>query len=129
MRAMAGAPMRAARRHRRRERGDPRVLAAGLVEVDPIVRAISACFVAVYVAATAAGVRLLDGRRRGAAALSLALVVGACSPSPGPYVAAPAAVALAARAFVSARPGGAACQRRPAAAMDLRLDGRVSECG
>ncbi len=50
------------------------LLAAGLVEVDPIVRAISACFVAVYVAATAAGVRLLDGRLRGAAALSLALV-------------------------------------------------------
>ena len=62
------------------------LLAAGLVEVDPIVRAISACFVAVYVAATAAGVRLLDGRLRAAAALSLALVVVVLAFS-GPYVA------------------------------------------
>ncbi len=50
-------------------------LAAGVVDVDPIVRAISTAFVAVYVAATAAGVRLLDGRLRATAALSLALVV------------------------------------------------------
>jgi amino acid efflux transporter len=83
------------------------LLAAGLVEVDPIVRAISACFVAVYVTATAAGVRLLAGRLRGAAALSLALVVAVLAFS-GPYVAAPAAVALLAGAFVSARAGGAA---------------------
>jgi amino acid efflux transporter len=82
------------------------LLAAGLVEVDPIVRAISACFVAVYVAATAAGVRLLDGRLRCAAALSLALVVAVLAFS-GPYVAAPAAVALLAGAFVSVRAGGA----------------------
>ena len=89
------------------------LLAAGLVEVDPIVRAISACFVAVYVAATAAGVRLLDGRLRGAAALSLALVVVVLAFS-GPYVVAPAAVALLAGAFVSARAGGAAWRGAPA---------------
>ena len=83
------------------------LLAAGLVDVDPIVRAISTCFVAVYVAATAAGVRLLDGRLRAAAALSLALVVVVLAFA-GPYVAAPAAVALLASAFVSARAGGAA---------------------
>ena len=102
-----GAARRAAGRHRRGERRHPRALAAGLVDVDPIVRAISTCFVAVYVAATAAGVRLLDGRLRAAAALSLALVVVVLAFS-GPYVAAPAAVALLARAFVSARAGGAA---------------------
>jgi amino acid efflux transporter len=80
-------------------------LAAGVVDVDPIVRAISTCFVAVYAAATAAGVRLLDGRLRAAAVLSLALVVIVLAFS-APYVAAPAAVALLALAFVSA--GGAA---------------------
>jgi amino acid efflux transporter len=88
-------------------------LGAGLVDVDPIVRAISTCFVAVYVAATAAGVRLLAGRLRAAAALSLALVVAILAFS-GAYVAAPAAVALLALAFVSA--GGAAWRGSSAAA-------------
>jgi amino acid efflux transporter len=96
-------------------------LAAGLVDVDPIVRAISTSFVAVYVAATAAGVRLLDGRLRATAALSLALVVAVLAFS-GPYVAAPAGIALLALGFVSARalalPG--ACHRQPATATDLR---------
>ena len=95
--------------------GHPRVgatilglLAAGLVDVDPIVRAISTCFVAVYVAATAAGVRLLDGRLRAAAALSLALVVVVLAFS-GPCTSRrPRPVALLAGAFVSARAGGAA---------------------
>jgi amino acid efflux transporter len=82
-------------------------LAAGLVDVDPIVRAISTSFVAVYVAATAAGVRLLDGRLRATAALSLALVVVVLAFS-GPYVAAPAGIALLALGFVRARAGGAA---------------------
>jgi amino acid efflux transporter len=91
------------------------VLAAGLVEVDPLVRAISTCFVAVYVAATAAGVRLLGGRLRAAAALSLALVVVVLAFS-GPYVAAPAAVALLAIGFISARAGGAAWRGSSAAA-------------
>jgi amino acid efflux transporter len=86
------------------------ILAAGLVDVDPIVRAISTCFVAVYVAATAAGVRLLDGRRRAAAALSLALVVVVLAFS-GAFVAAPAAVGLAALAFVSARACGPIASR------------------
>ena len=90
-------------------------LAAGLVDVDPIVRAISTSFVAVYVAATAAGVRLLDGRLRAAAALSLALVVVVLAFS-GPYVAAPAAVALLALGFVSARAGGGAWRGSSAAA-------------
>jgi len=78
------------------------LLAGGLVDVDPIVRAISTCFVAVYIAATAAGLRLLEGRLRAAAALSLALVVVVLAFS-GPYVAAPAAVALLAGAFVGTR--------------------------
>ena len=87
------------------------VLAAGLVDVDPIVRAISTCFVAVYVAATAAGVRLLDGRRRAAAALSLALVV----------------VVLASRGRSSPRPPR--CGAGGAAASSMPVDRRVSECG
>jgi amino acid efflux transporter len=83
------------------------LLAAGVVDVDPVVRAISTCFVAVYVAATAAGVRLLGGRLRGAATLSLVLVVVVLAFA-GPYLVAPAAVALLASAFVSVRAGGAA---------------------
>ncbi len=90
-------------------------LGAGLVEVDPIVRAISTCFVAVYVTATAAGVRLLEGRLRAAATASLALVVVVFAFS-GAYVAAPAAVAVLALAFVSARAGGAAWRGSSAAA-------------
>jgi amino acid efflux transporter len=90
-------------------------LAAGLVDVDPIVRAISTSFVAVYVAATAAGVRLLDGRLRAAAGLSLALVLAVLAFS-GPYLAEPAGVALVALAVVSARAGGAAWRGSSAAA-------------
>jgi amino acid efflux transporter len=69
------------------------VLAAGLVDVEPLIRVSSTCFVAVYVAATAAGTRLLAGRLRAAAALSLALVLVVLAFS-GPYLAAPAAIAL-----------------------------------
>jgi amino acid efflux transporter len=79
------------------------LLATGLADVEPLIRTSSACFVAVYVAATAAGARLLTGRLRAAAALSLALVVVVLGFS-GPYLAAPAAVALAAAAF--GRAGG-----------------------
>jgi amino acid efflux transporter len=94
------------------------LLAAGLVDVDPIVRAISACFVAVYVAATAAGVRLLGGRLRAAAALSLALVVVVLAFS-GPYIAAPTAVALLAGVFVGARDLGV-CTRGIRSVRELR---------
>lgn len=90
-------------------------LAAGLVDVDPIVRAISTSFVAVYAAASAAGVRLLGGRLRAAAGVSLALVVAVLAFS-GPYLAEPAGVALVALAFVSARAGGAAWRGSSAAA-------------
>jgi hypothetical protein len=68
-----------------------------------------------YVAASAAGVRLLEGRLRATAALSLALVVVVLAFS-GPYVAAPAGIALLALAFVSARAGGAAWRGSSAAA-------------
>ena len=77
------------------------LLATGLADVEPLIRTSSTCFVAVYVAATAAGARLLTGRLRAAAALSLALVVVVLGFS-GPYLAAPAAVALAAAAFGNA---------------------------
>jgi amino acid efflux transporter len=79
------------------------LLATGVADVEPLIRTSSSCFVAVYVAATAAGARLLTGRLRAAAALSLALVVVVLGFS-GPYLAAPAAVALAAAAF--GRAGG-----------------------
>jgi hypothetical protein len=66
-------------------------------------------------------VRLLDGRLRATAALSLALVVVVLAFS-GPYVAAPAGIALLALGFVRARAGGAAgtCRRAPVTVTALR---------
>jgi amino acid efflux transporter len=68
-------------------------LAADVVSLDGLVRATSACFVSVYVAATAAGVRLLDGAARRCAAVSLAAVAVVVAFS-GPLLAVPAAIAL-----------------------------------
>jgi amino acid efflux transporter len=74
------------------------LLAAGIADIEPLIRASSSCFVAVYVAATAAGARLLAGRVRVAAALSFVLVLVVFAFS-GPYLAAPAAAALLAAGF------------------------------
>ena len=79
------------------------LLAIGMAGVEPLVRACSTCFVAVYVTATAAGARLLTGRLRAIAALSFALVVAVLAFS-GAYLAAPAVVA----AVAVSRAGGAA---------------------
>jgi amino acid efflux transporter len=49
-------------------------LVAGVLSVHGLVRATSACFVAVYVLATAAGIRLLEGSARWCAAISFAAV-------------------------------------------------------
>jgi amino acid efflux transporter len=49
-------------------------LVAGLTGTDDLVRATSACFVAVYVLALASAVRILDGGAKVAAAIALALV-------------------------------------------------------
>jgi amino acid efflux transporter len=78
-------------------------LGADLIEVDGLVRATSASFVAVYVIATAAGVRLLTGAARNAAAVAFAAVVVVLAFS-GPYLLVPAAVAAAALAFSQRRP-------------------------
>jgi amino acid efflux transporter len=67
-------------------------LAADLLSVEGLIRATSASFVAVYVTATAAGVRLLEGAARAAAAVAFAAVVVVLGFS-GPYLIVPAAVA------------------------------------
>ena len=77
-------------------------LGADLLSVDGLVRACSASFVAVYVIATAAGIRLLDGAARAAAAVAFAAVVVVLAFS-GPYLLVPAAVAAAALAFTQRR--------------------------
>ncbi len=77
-------------------------LGADLLSVDGLVRACSASFVAVYVIATAAGIRLLDGSARAAAAVAFAAVVVVLAFS-GPYLLVPAAVAVAALAFTQRR--------------------------
>jgi amino acid efflux transporter len=79
------------------------LLTVGLVDVEPLVRACSTCFVAVYVPATAAGARLLTGRLRAVAALAFALVLVVLAFS-GAYLAVPGALAVAALT----RAGGAA---------------------
>jgi len=78
-----------------------------VVGVDGLVRATSASFVAVYVAATAAGVRLLDGAARVCAAIAFAAVTVVLGFS-GVYLAIPAVV------------GAVALARRPRCAPPLR---------
>ncbi len=69
-------------------------LGADLLSLEGLVQACSASFVAVYVTATAAGVRLLGGAARWASGVALAavLVVFAFS---GPFVLVPAGIAAA----------------------------------
>jgi amino acid efflux transporter len=69
-------------------------LATGLLSVEGLVRACSASFVAVYVTATAAGVRMLGGAARVSAAVAFAAVVVVLAFS-GPLVLVPAGVAVA----------------------------------
>jgi amino acid efflux transporter len=69
-------------------------LAVDLVSVEGLVRACSASFVAVYVTATAAGLRLLSGAARVSAGVAFAAVVVVLSFS-GPLVLVPAGVAVA----------------------------------
>ena len=70
-------------------------LGADLLSLEGLVRATSASFVAVYVTATAAGVRLLGGAARRAAAVALVAVLVVLAFS-GLYLLVPAAVAAAA---------------------------------
>jgi amino acid efflux transporter len=74
-------------------------LAAGVLDVDALIRACSASFVAVYVISTAAGARILDGGARRAAAIAFAAVTVVFAFS-GPFLLVPAAIA----AVVLARP-------------------------
>ena len=85
-------------------------LGADLLSVDGLVRATSASFVAVYATATAAGIRLLDGRRRTAAAVAFAAVVAVLAFS-GPFLLVPAAVALGVLAASRIRARGADVRR------------------
>jgi amino acid efflux transporter len=74
-------------------------LSAGLLDVDALIRACGASFVAVYVISTAAGARILDGGARRAAAVAFAAVTVVFAFS-GPFLLVPAAIAAA----VLARP-------------------------
>jgi amino acid efflux transporter len=65
-----------------------------LLSLDGLVRATSASFVAVYVVATAAGIRLLSGAARGSAAVAFIAVTVVFAFS-GLYLLVPGAVALA----------------------------------
>jgi amino acid efflux transporter len=87
-------------------------LAAGIIGTDEVIRATSACFIAVYVTALGSAVRLLRGRLRIAAVVALALVCVVAVFSAGfllvPAVAAVASLGFrhaAARSVVSTRGG------------------------
>lgn len=80
-------------------------LAADALSLQGLVRACSASFVAVYVAATAAGVRLLDGAARWCAAVAFAAVVVVLAFS-GVFLLVPAAVAAAVLAGTAVRASG-----------------------
>ena len=67
-----------------------------MLSVEGLIKACSAAFVAVYVAATAAGVRLLTGAARRCAAVAFVAVVAVLAFS-GPYVLVPLAVLAAHR--------------------------------
>jgi len=69
-------------------------LGAGLLSLEALVQATSASFVAVYVTATAAGVRLLDGAAHRAAGVAFVAVVVVLAFS-GPFLLVPAGVAAA----------------------------------
>jgi amino acid efflux transporter len=86
-------------------------LAFDVIGVDGLVRACSAAFVAVYVAATAAGVRMLSGAPRVAAIVALAAVSVVFAFS-GAYLAVPVVV------------GAVALARRPRCAPVLPADRR-----
>jgi amino acid efflux transporter len=68
-------------------------LAADLLSLQGLVRATSASFVSVYVVATAAGIRLLDGAARRCAATGFVAVVAVLAFS-GAYLLVPLAVGL-----------------------------------
>jgi amino acid efflux transporter len=70
-------------------------LGADVLSLEGLVQATSASFVAVYVTATAAGVRLLGGAARWAAGVALAAVVVVLAFS-GPFLIVPAVVAIGA---------------------------------
>ncbi len=69
-------------------------LAAGVSDAEALVRATSACFIAVYLLALGAAVQILTGRARAAAAAALALMAVVAVFSAG-YALVPAAAALA----------------------------------
>ncbi len=71
------------------------LLGTGALDVEALVRGSSAAFVAVYVAATAAGVRILRGVPRACAAVALAVVAVVLGFS-GVYLLVPAVVAVVA---------------------------------
>jgi amino acid efflux transporter len=73
------------------------------MEPDTLMRATADLFIAVYITATAAGSRLLTGRARSAARVSLAVVVAVFAFS-GAYVIVPLAVAGLATLAPTGRP-------------------------
>ena len=101
----AGARAAAPRADAVRGRRPASLLAAarrGRLQPRRPVRATSASFVAVYVTATAAGARLLDGAARWAAGIAFAAVLVVLAFS-GPYLLVPAVVAVAALTAARAR--------------------------
>jgi amino acid efflux transporter len=88
-------------------------LAAGMSTTSDLIRATSACFIAVYVLALASAVRILRGRIRAAAALALALV-SVVAVFSSTFLLVPAATALLSLGLRGLlRPAASGCTRGP----------------
>jgi amino acid efflux transporter len=94
-------------------------LAIGIGNTSDLIRASSACFIVVYVFALASAVRLLSGRLRAAAALSLVLVCVVAVFS-SVYLAVPAGAALAVLAVRRAGVRRSGRRKRPSPASPPR---------
>ena len=91
-------------------------LATGAAGVEGLIRASSAAFVAVYLPATGAGVRLLRGRARAAALVAVSAIAVVLAFA-GPFLLVPAVVAVAIAA--------AAVPRRLASSRSVRRGPRA----
>jgi amino acid efflux transporter len=89
-------------------------LIAGFSSTSDLIRATAACFVAVYVAATASAVRILRGRERAGAVLAFALV-SVVAVFSGWYLVLPA---LSALCFVAIQRHAAAARAREKVAVE-----------
>jgi amino acid efflux transporter len=103
------------------------LLGTGALGVESLVRASSAAFVAVYVAATAAGIRILDGVARWCATVAFVVVAIVLGFS-GPYLLVPALVAGLAGLALTRTPAPTRARARSGTRRGRCAAGRAGPC-